>query len=358
MKKVDKTKFMSTWPQIYWAIACGDLLLIESSINDVGGVEGLRSPYNLDGISTLWVAAWFDQPAAVDLLLASGITLDPRALAVAVLRSADVLSKLREAGATIYDKDSQNNKPFLSTAAKRGNLAIARLLLSWHPDMVYMQGGLGQTALHAAASSGHLEICRLLLEYDPDGGKVSQCDGWKAIHFAAKAGHRAVVELLLERCPGCVLSKTNFGHLALHVAAEADHEPIVGLLLSHDVAGASLTVRDRSGFTPLHHAVKTRNQRIVALLLSRNPETVNIYNNHLELPIDLAALDGNESMIYLLIRSGADMKIPNKAGITAAKFLHDYKIKYGLSTAGTQTKSDHKASCNTESQMTRTLPKD
>jgi len=304
-------------------------------IKDSGGLGPRIVSRRLNGISPFWIAAWFDQPAAIDLLLSYGkLSRDDNAICAAVTRSADVLSRLHNAGATIYDKDLEDEYPLLLVAARHGNLATARLLLSWHAELVYTIDVNHRTALHVAASGGHLEICRMLLEFEPDGAKVKDYQGWQALHFAAEAGHGNIVELLLDRSPESILDKATFGTTALHLAAGKDQRGVVELLLSRDPT--SLTFRDGQGRLALHHAVETGQQSTVNFFLSQDPGLVNMpIIEEMNMPLHIAAYKGNETMMKLLVQAGAKTEPRNKDGETAADLLLEYKL---------QTRTDK--SCN------------
>lgn len=69
---------------------------------------------------------------------------------------------------------------------------------------------------------------------------------------------------------------------ALMIAAKRDCAPMVGLILQH---GAGLDIKDASGDTALHHAVRNKSARTVELLVYRGVD-VNVTNLNGRQPID------------------------------------------------------------------------
>jgi len=323
----DEAKFISKWRPICWAVAYGDVTLVR----ELSRARDIFEAYVFskgEHINPLVVAAWFDQPASVDLLLSSGVICNIEATHAAAANSANVLSKLQKAGATIYNKDVPRAWTPLHSAAGNGNLAAVKLLLSWHPGLVYMHDSSDRkTALHTAAYRGHLEICRLLLELDPDGANVKTSDGGQALHFAALEGHGDIVKFLLDRSPESILNQTSYGSLAIHLAAQNGHRDVVELLLNRDAT--SLRAVNEYGEVALHYAVEYRQQSIVKFLLSRDAGLVNMPTEFKgNMPLHIASDVGDESMMNLLIQAGAETEPKNKAGHTAAELLRRYKVAH------------------------------
>jgi ankyrin repeat protein len=125
-----------------------------------------------DGFTPVHLAAFFDQPEVVAVLLKRGA--DPGAVA----RNASAVT------------------PLHSAVASR-NLEVVRLLLMHGADANARQHG-GWTALHAAAVHGDVAIARLLLARGASPQAASD-DGTTALRLATDKGHAAVVELMQAR---------------------------------------------------------------------------------------------------------------------------------------------------------------
>jgi len=99
---LEKAEATSKWPSLYWAIAYGDLQLLQSLINTYRSGSELRTTMEDTQPIALVVAAWFDQPAAADLLLDYNIFFHIEPVYVATFRSAGVLLRLQEVGQTVF----------------------------------------------------------------------------------------------------------------------------------------------------------------------------------------------------------------------------------------------------------------
>lgn len=153
-------------PDVYEAAALGlvDALRAhverDPSVVDVPGTDGHRP---------LGLAAFFAQPAAVELLLAAGA--DPNAPAENSMRVTA-----------------------LHAATAGGDLACVRAVLEAHASPHAKQLG-GWTALHAAAQSGREDLIALLIAHGAEISAVND-DGLTPAAIARKAGHAEIAKAL------------------------------------------------------------------------------------------------------------------------------------------------------------------
>ena len=124
-----------------------------------------------DGFTALGLAAFFGQPAAVDLLLAHG------------------------AQPNVASQNSQRVAPLHSAVAHQ-QVAIARTLIEHGAGVDARQEG-GFTPLHEAANIGSLALVRLLLDA---GAAVNLADdkGKTALTYALANGNAEVIALLTQ----------------------------------------------------------------------------------------------------------------------------------------------------------------
>jgi ankyrin repeat protein len=133
---------------------------------DAGAIDA----HSADGFTPLHLAAFFGQPAVMELLLDRGARVD------AISSNA---MKLRA----------------LHSAAAADNLDAVTLLLARGAEVNAHQHG-GFTALMAAASNGNLAMVSVLLDKGADASLTTD-DGTRAVDLARAKGHTEVVTRLL-----------------------------------------------------------------------------------------------------------------------------------------------------------------
>lgn len=225
---------------------------------------------------------------------------------------------------------SYHGRTLLDAAAYGGHSDIHRYLVSL---------GLEPTVHHAAAI-GDIDTLEEMLAADPALREPTAAGGrWRItpLHAAVIAGSKEAVDFLLGH--GLAVDAINHnGHTALALCTEqpaaesrvliarqllaqgADanavaghhggtvlHRAIVrgdaalaGLLLDH---GADPNRQDRSGKTPLHHAV-AKNRQLVALLLAHGPN-VSLRSREGDTPLQYARRLGKHAAAQMLTEAGA-----------------------------------------------------
>jgi len=157
-------------------------------------------------------------------------------------------------------RDHNGNTP-LMWASMQGDYKLSELLVD-QGVAVNMQNFVGETALFIAAARGFDKICTLLLENGADH-RLATIDGTTALHITSVGGFLQVV-------------KTLVGH------------------------GAFVNAVDEEGDTPLHYAVREGKTQVVELLIKSFGADLDIKNDDLESPLDLA-LELDETAIVDLV---------------------------------------------------------
>lgn len=152
---------------IFEAAATGDVPRAQELLD---ADPSLASAYAPDGFHPLGLAAFFHQPAVVELLLARGA--DVRApsknpMQVTALHSAvadgghaEIAKMLVRAGADVNARQRHGWTP-LHGAAESGDRKTVGLLLEHGADLTATHDG-GKTALDLAREKGHIEISETL----------------------------------------------------------------------------------------------------------------------------------------------------------------------------------------------------
>jgi len=154
---------------IHEAAAAGVLPRLAQLLDSNSSSANAWSP---DGFQPLGLAAFFGQPAAVDLLLAHGGEVNTTA-----------------------------RHPFgvnaLHAALAGPTPDVARALIAAGADVTIPQRS-GETPLHETAHSGYVELTQLLLDHGADPS-AKNADGKTALDIARERGHTLVVDLLAQR---------------------------------------------------------------------------------------------------------------------------------------------------------------
>lgn len=77
------------------------------------------------------------------------------------------------------------------------------------------------------------------------------------------------------------------------------------------LGGESVNSSDDDGNTPMHLAAREGHESIVDLLVNKGAD-VNVNNDNNYTPLHLAAIEGHESVVSLLVKKGADVNIQTK----------------------------------------------
>ncbi|KAM3607795.1 uncharacterized protein V6R79_014071 [Siganus canaliculatus] len=266
----------------------------------------------------------YEMEASVKKLLDSGMSLrqpgsadGQTLLANAALEgSANTVDLLLKHGLNPLDSDHQGQTP-LTLASKQGHIKVLSVLLEWakrqEPQtavrMMEHVDNEGWTALRSAAWGGHNEAVRLLLDV---GADVDGCDGEgrTALRAAAWGGHEGIVLTLLEY--GAHVDRADSkGRTPLIAAAYMGHHEAVEILLDHN---AQVNLADGDGRTALSVAalcvptaagVKGYGE-VASLLLERGADPGHRDHDGMT-PLLLAAYEGNDDVVELLLEAGADV---------------------------------------------------
>ncbi|KAK9440036.1 Ankyrin repeat-containing domain protein [Metarhizium brunneum] len=181
----------------------------------------------------------------------------------------------------------------------------------------------GRTPLWLAAKEGHDKVAGLLLENGASPNPIDYYDR-TPLWLAVKKGPEVVVRLLLGNGADADLRPTGFfdnGVTPLHLGAEKGSDTIVRLLLK---SGADQNAKDYDGRTPLWLAIAEEHYAVAELLLAEllpkngaNPDPgLTVYFKRGVSPLQLAVEEGSDTIVRLLLKSGADPKVQDCHGRT------------------------------------------
>lgn len=138
-----------------------------------------------------------------------------------------------------------------------------------HPELVTQRYTYGRTLLHDAADAGNLSVVENLLRLGADAN-ATDCFGHAPLYGVANActaeSGSSVVHALV-RAGAQVDARDGVQHCtALHMAARRGNIQVADALLD---SGADLTIRDRTGATPLRRAINCKKRAVADFLRSR-----------------------------------------------------------------------------------------
>ena len=183
-----------------------------------------------------------------------------------------------------------------------------------------------------AVKEYHMPLLNIVLDLDPSYHLKDFCNrpviggSLPALHIASRLGFGDVVKLLLKVC--AVNEPDGEQYTALHHAAEKGQFEIVKLLLN--VRGAKLDAPSSLNHTPLWLAAVNGHEPIVSLLIEKRAKVDAKDANGLT-PLLLAAEKGHEGVVKLLLDKGAQLESKGIDGRTplsrAAEKGHEAVVK-------------------------------
>nr|XP_032525915.1 poly [ADP-ribose] polymerase tankyrase [Danaus plexippus plexippus] len=230
----------------------------------------------------------------------------------------EVTELLVSAGAGVNAADLWRFTP-LHEAAAKGKADIVRLLLKHGADptrrnrdgltpLQLVRPGDGETAdalrgdaaLLDAAKRGDLARAKKLIT--PQNVNCRDAHGRNStpLHLAAGYNNLEVAEALLE-AGAAVSARDKGGLVPLHNAASYGHVELAALLLR---AGTPPNAADRWGFTPLHEAAHKARTQLCALLLAHGADPF-LKNQEGQTALELAGADDVRSLLTDAMTGGA-----------------------------------------------------
>lgn len=181
----------------------------------------------------------------------------------------DEVKNLVEAGVNVNVRESTEGKSPLHIAALAGNDHLVEYLLTVEGVEIDAVTAVNDaTALHLAVWEDHKNTVRKLLAAQVNVN-CKAGDGNTPVHLAAALGYCDILTMLLSveymvvELDNILTRKDFLGYTPLHLAVYSGNIAIVRALKN---AGASQSIEDGKGMTPLQLAQKKRHLSVVELL--------------------------------------------------------------------------------------------
>ncbi len=217
---------------------------------------------------------------------------------------------------TVEDLDApdESGNTLLHHAVGTGSLDFVRALLEKKPSLVKVNKEQ-ETPLHVAVRDGRLKIVELILTVDPNVPEGER----PFVPLAAASGSVEVLRWLLRH--GYKDVETSGGKISgLFAAARAGSWSTFDLLSSG--RAAALKAVDDQGNTIAHHAAQGGSEKILKAL-QKAGVVFTAANTAQETPLHLAVKAKQEAAVRWLLKNGADPAAVDGAGKKAVDYADD-----------------------------------
>lgn len=290
-----------------------------------------------------------DRGADIDTITSDGTT----SLMLAIsFRRVEIVEYLIERGASVNIK-LEGRCAAIHFAAERENKRVVGLLIDKGAD-IQAKGYNGNTVLHYAASVRDTEMMELFIEKGVNINSVNN-ENQTPLHHAVENNSKDVAEYLIKKgasmhMDGCEspFMKAIYSHLSdmikLFIDNDFDiksdgHEGSEYLYTairwcSHDVAellllkGAKTHYISELGNSAVHMAVVFSSDSVMKLLLEQKDINFSIKNATGNTPLHVAIKRHNFEAIKMLLEKGADIYAVNNYGNTPLSLSKRSKYRY------------------------------
>lgn len=253
---------------------------------------------------------------------------------------ADAVHLLISAGADKNAQDKLGRAP-IHCAKERVESVLIYLGCN-----VTIQDNFGQTPLHLAAKKDDAEMVAMLLNHSADI-RLTNIEGCTCIHVAAFQGNANALKVLLTKnaWPSIVEETNNFGLTALQIAASFNHFEVFKLLVT--IGKANINYQTNSNTkTALHFAVEEDNLEMAKFLVDSGA-SLSLPDADGDSPLHMAIMcretnveSVTTSIACLLASNGADLTLKNHTGRTPLQLCRDPEFRKMLEKCSTNSGVD------------------
>lgn len=203
--------------------------------------------------------------------------------------------------------------------------------------------GLLLDRLHAAVSKGDVKAAQALLSPDADT-KINVDEhnrgGENAMHIAVKAGDKAMIKAL-SACGANMNGRTSNGHSYVRVAIQEKKLDSLTTLIECGT-DVNQPEDDKTGMNVMHMMARNNVTGVVEQLLKLGASLHTRSFDGRQALHHAAEMDALRTM-QVLVKNGAPVNVPDKAGNTAMHLVKDLETKVFLADHGARYKRKNKA---------------
>lgn len=297
-----------------------------------------------NGCTVLHTAARHNCVSILEYIYSLGASLDVEdksmatPLLYAIMRnSGDAVAFLISKGANPNTKDYYNNSALLK-AITSNQYDLAEILIRGGADVNVKVGTKDQTVLDDACQRGDAKACKFLLDSHAVLLRKDSDDRMCLYHALP---YPKVVELLLQRAVTAnIFSKLvrnldRDKYTVLHTAVLENYADTVSTIINFTSEYNPLLAEDiineptKDQQTPLHLAVKTKNQNISSILINCQFTNTNTQNSAGDTPMHIAIRNGCGNILESLLendKSHNSLKIKNNDKFTPQELAKELQI--------------------------------
>ena len=190
------------------------------------------------------------------------------------------------------------------------NTIRALLEFKVNPDAQDPTSYYRKSALHCAAEVGKVDVMKVLVDHHANTEAKARFR-WTPIFYAVMSDNKDSVQFLLQKRHGA-LDEDQYGWTPLHLAAENTKLKVMGVILDADLTALERQTQDRR--TALHFASASKDS---ALWLLEHEANINARTDEGLTTLMMAARDGIDNVVTLLLSHGADLRLVDKSKRTA-----------------------------------------
>ncbi|KAL9411276.1 hypothetical protein AB3S75_044966 [Citrus x aurantiifolia] len=209
----------------------------------------------------------------------------------------------------LFQANAKGDSP-LHLAAKKGHAAIVEFLIgfanrqSTARQILEMTNEEQNTPLHEAVGLRSVDVAKILIEADPDVPYSANRNSETPLYMAAANGSVKIVAKILQKCPSPAHEGPDV-KTALHAAVYTYPTGVIKQLLGKK--GGLTAVRDKYGWTPLHHAAYSGRELTSKLLLDYDKSAARIGDKDRKMTaLHLAAARGHIMVVDRILSSCED----------------------------------------------------
>jgi len=183
-------------------------------------------------------------------------------------------------------------------------------------DLTTVASASGKSALMIACKTGDLDLVERLLERGADVHRRTQTGG-STMMYASLGNHVQVAKRLLQHAVDINAQGSN-GWSATTIAAAKGFTEMLTFLLAN---GVDANLLDVYQWSPLMRAVDNRHYAAVKVLLAEKEIALNTQSDTGNTALHIAAANGDEKMLALLLDAGSDQSLLNTQGTLAVQLV-------------------------------------